>query len=258
MISPDLERLMTRKWYWIAGIALIAGGAGFAWLHFARAPFGSRFADETYNAATAADDADHPQRAQQLMMEACNEGSDRACAALRGNGSTGLEGAVAAVSSGAPSGAAALEDARVFCMANHAHIDAVSAEARKAGWTLKQGDERVMAQFVKSINGQTHSLYLWDAVQNGVHYSSCGARVAPGSADVIGIVRRFLGQDPAQVRDGFSEWVFVYRGGRRIFFPSGPAAEDAQKRGETVAFVSTGFHLGWSSVVYDEARHAAH
>jgi hypothetical protein len=57
-------------------------GVGWSWVQFAHAPFGSKFAQETYDAATSADDAGDTAKEKKLYVEACHEGSDLACQAV--------------------------------------------------------------------------------------------------------------------------------------------------------------------------------
>jgi hypothetical protein len=63
----------------LAGLLLIAW---WSWIQFAHAPFGARFAEETYEAALRADDAGDTERARGLLVEACGEGSNPACEAV--------------------------------------------------------------------------------------------------------------------------------------------------------------------------------
>lgn len=69
-----------RKWL-LLGFVVSLGVAGWSWVHFAHAPFGTKFAQETYDAATTADDAGDTVKARKLFAEACGEGSDPACRA---------------------------------------------------------------------------------------------------------------------------------------------------------------------------------
>ncbi len=72
---------MKPRWLLLATVVVLLAAGGL-WIRFAHTPFGSRFADETYDAATTAADADDTERAKALFKEACDEGSDEACRAI--------------------------------------------------------------------------------------------------------------------------------------------------------------------------------
>jgi hypothetical protein len=63
-------------------VVVLLLAASWSWVRFAHAPLGKAFAQETYDAATTADDAGDEPKAKKLFVEACQEGSVLACQAV--------------------------------------------------------------------------------------------------------------------------------------------------------------------------------